>query len=155
VNYKVTIMFVPRDPDEETVSTSWEADYLNHNDAADSAVSHLYEGERIPETREKVINAQRDEGLSIIVQPLPQSDYDGPYYPPSGPRPTRDSRDPHGNIERELLANHTGEQGANQHEAAVQWKKAHPQFALEYLLKLQHLEREALEPQPRKDAKPT
>lgn len=152
MKYQITILISPEEADSRTIK--WEAELLNHNDAIAEALLKL----RQMEEEEDGKLPKATDGLAVIVQPLPESEDDQPLY--LGwilqKEQRRETRDPYGKIEHSMLNARAGKQsnGAAQREANQRWKKEHPEFALEYLLELQKLERQALELQIGRDALP-
>lgn len=145
MRFRVTVMIIPLEGDGEPAKSCWELEALNHNDAIADALKTLRAMEDTHPSQDHRLLCGADEGLTVIVQPLPEQDGDQPFYWKDIPRPQIDDRDPYGNLQRAMLRSRHGDtSGLTENASSQKWLREHPEFEMEYLIELQRLEREAL-----------
>jgi hypothetical protein len=139
MKFRVTAMITPHEGESE--SQEWELHADNHIDGITDAAKLLSEpGCKFQPTA--------DEVLSVMVSNIDEDQEAIPVYWNAAAKPKRDERDPYGNIERRMLTDkceaeaHIAE--GTHHDRREQYRKAHPEFAMEYLCELQAKEREEL-----------
>lgn len=139
MRFRITAMITPHQGDSTTYQ--WELDANNHIDGITDAAKLLNEpGHKV--------HPKADEVLSVMVANTDEDEQATPVYWNDADRPQRDQRDPYAETERRMLEERCQEEGpiapGTHHTRHEQYRKAHPEFPMQYLLELQRLEREKL-----------